>query len=158
MRTLGLLCLGFLLALTAPLGAADFKLQMDRLTEGLKPLPKVDARVVDETIQLIQKGNHAAALVRLSELNRNNPQNSSLRILTSYAMLQLGNLLGAFEEADKAHKASDGNSYKCWFLAKVALLNGKRDVCERELKHVKGAGDMTAEARALEAEMNRPTP
>lgn len=131
---------------------------MDRLSAALRPLSKADARAVQESIQLIQKGSHAAALVRLTELNRGNPDNSSLRILTSYAMLQIGNLLGAFEEAGKAHDAPNGNSYKCWFLAKVALLNGKRELCEREMKHVRGVGDMKAEVRALEEELKQRNP
>ncbi len=158
MKTWGLVFLLLLILAWAPLPAADFALQIDRLSDGLRPLTRGDSRAVQETIQLIRKGSHAAALVRLTELNRNNPSNSSLRILTSYAMLQLGNLFGAFEQAEKAHAAPGGNSYKCWFLAKVALLNGKREVCERELEHVRKVGDMTAEVRALEAEMKRENP
>jgi hypothetical protein len=65
----------------------------------------------------------------------------------------VGNLVGAFEEAKKAESAPNGNSYKCWFLAKVAVLAGDRKVCRRELKHVKQAGDMVAEVTALEREL-----
>lgn len=133
--------------------AAPFELRFDRLTEALGLLPDADRSSVNEVIDLIKKGDHPGALSRLNELNRSNPENSSLRLLTSYAMLQLGNILGAYEEAHHAHDASNGNSYKCWFLSKLALVNGKDAVCKRELKHVKKVGDMPQEAKALEQEL-----
>jgi Flp pilus assembly protein TadD len=110
---------------------------------------------VGDAIALIRNDEHVLALARLSSLKQANPQNSSLRILASYALLQVGNLVGAFEEAEKAHTAPNGNSYRCWFLAKVALLNGKKSRCERELEHLKRIGDMAAEAAELEKELAR---
>jgi len=132
----------------------QFQLDYARLDSALGPLTSDDRKAVSDTVELIKSGNHSLALVRLFELNDRNPANSSLRILASYALLQGGNLVGAFEQAEKAHKASDGTSYKCWFMAKVALLNGKPEVCVRELGHVKSVGDMPAEAAQLEKEMN----
>ena len=137
----------------APASADTFDLDYNRLDPAADVLSHADHDAMSDAIQLIKKGEHSLALARLSALNKSNPENSSLRILASYVLLQAGNIAGAFEEAEKAHKAPNGNSYKCWFLGKVALLNGKNAVCERELKHVHGAGDMVAEAKALEAEL-----
>jgi len=100
-------------------------------------------------------GDHSGALARLQELNQRNPQNSSLRVLTAYTMLQLGNLVGAFDQANLGHEAPDKSSYKCWVLAKMALLTGDGVVCKRELKHIKKVGDMPEEAKALEADIKK---
>ena len=62
-------------------------------------------------------GDHALVLIRLAQLNSKNPQNSALRILTTYTQVQLPNLAVAFEEATKAEGAPNGNSYKCFSLA-----------------------------------------
>jgi Flp pilus assembly protein TadD len=131
----------------------EFDLKFDRLEPVLEVLSAADRDAVSDAINLLKRGENVLALSRLSALKQRNPNNSSLRILASYALLQAGNLLGAFEEAEKAHVAPNGNSYKCWFLAKIALINGKTAICERELEHVKGAGDMVAEARELEKEL-----
>jgi predicted Zn-dependent protease len=128
---------------------------MDRLADALGLLPEADQKSVDEVIALIQKGDNDSALKRLNDLNKSNPENSSLRVLTGYAMLRLGNVLGALEQADKAHEAPNGNSYKCWFYSKVALLNGQTELCKRELNHVKKNGDLPAEARDLEKELRK---
>ncbi|MDX1978737.1 MAG: hypothetical protein SFV51_00610 [Bryobacteraceae bacterium] len=141
------------LLLFAPAHAATFDLRFDRLADALGLLPTSDRSAVDSVIDLIKKGDHQTALTRLNDLNRSNPDNSSLRLLTSYAMLELGNLLGAYEEAHRAHDAENGNSYKCWFYSKLAFLNGDKTVCKRELNHVKKAGDMPAEVKALEKEL-----
>jgi len=139
----------------APLiaGADPLSLNYERLEPAMEVLTNADRDVVADAINLIQRGEHTLALSRLSSLKRRSPQNSSLRILASYALLQVGNLAGAFEEAERAHRAPGGNSYQCWFLAKIALLNGKRDVCEREIGHVESAGGMAAEAEALRKEL-----
>jgi predicted Zn-dependent protease len=138
-----------------PAAALDFDLRFDRLAEAVGLLPEASRGPVDEVIRLIKKGENQEALHRLTELNAANPENSSLRVLTAYATLQLGNALGALEEAGKAHDAPNGNSYKCWFYGKVALLNGKNNLCKRELGHVKHAGDLPNEAKSLENEMKR---
>jgi len=134
-------------------GPDKFALRFDRLEPALDVLSAADRDTVSDAINLIKSGENVLALSRLSSLKQASPKNSSLRILAAYALLQTGNALGAFEEAEKAHDAPDGNSYKCWFLAKVALLSGKRAVCERELEHVRGAADMVAEAKQLEREL-----
>jgi len=135
--------------------SAKVDLRVDRLASALKLLNDEDRNIVDQAVQLIQSGNHSLALVRLSSLNARNPENSSLRILTAYAQLQVGNLLGAFEQAKTAEKAPNGNSYKCFFLAKLALLTGDQASCSRELKHVKGVGDMKADVKELEKELKK---
>ena len=68
----------------------------------------------------------------------------------AYAQLQLGNLTGALDEAKKAHDAPNGNSYRCYFLAKIAFLTGDNATCRRELNHAKNAGDMPEDVRQLE--------
>lgn len=143
----------FLFSLWTPARAIDFDLRLDRLAEALGLLPEDDRKSVDEIIQFIKRGENTDAFNRLNDLNKTNPSNSSLRVLTSYALLQLGNAIGALEEADKAHEAPNGNSYKCLFYAKIAFLNGKLDACKRELGHVRKVGDMPKEVKALEKEM-----
>lgn len=150
---LGLIGLLLLAPWTVSLRGAGVDLRMDRLADSLNLLRTEDRAIVEEAVTLIRKGENALALGRLSALNAANPQNSSLRILTAYALLQAGNFLGAFDEAAKAEKAPNGNGYKCWFLAKVALLAGDKAVCKREIKHVKSVGDMAAEVKALEREL-----
>jgi len=144
---------GAIVPLPAP--AADFDLRFDRLTEAFSLLPEADRMSTNEVIALIRRGDHNDALARLQTLNATNPDNSSLRVLTAYALLRVGNLIGAFDEAKKAHSTPNGNSYKCWFFSKIALLNGDIPTCRRELDHVKHAGDMRAEARALEQDLKK---
>lgn len=146
----------FVLMLAAASAPADtFDLDHARLAPALDELTEGERHAVGDAIALIRNDEHGLALARLSSLKQANPQNSSLRILAAYALLQVGNLVGAFEEAEKAHTAPNGNSYRCWFLAKVALLNGKKSRCERELEHLKRIGDMAAEAAELEKELAR---
>lgn len=133
--------------------AEPFQLDYDRLSAALEELNGADRNVVSDAIKLIQRGEHILALNRLSLLKERNPGNSSVRVLASYALLQAGNLLGAFDEAKKAHEGPKGNSYVCWFLAKVALLNGQRAVCERELEHLRKDAGMRAEAEQIEREL-----
>jgi Flp pilus assembly protein TadD len=138
-----------------PAPAADFDLRFDRLSEAFTLLPEADRMSTNEVIALIRRGDHNDALARLQKLNAGHPDNSSLRVLTAYALLQVGNLVGAFDEAQKAHSAPNGNSYKCWFFSKIALLNGDIQTCKRELAHVKHAGDLRAEAKALEQDLKK---
>lgn len=138
--------------LPASLGAQTFDLRFDRLTSALATLSAGDRTAVDQAIELMRKGDNNLALVRLSALNEKNPQNSSLRILTAYSMLRLGNLVGAFDEADKAEKAPNGDAYKCWFLAKLAFLKGDMAVCRKEMSHAKANGE---DVKALEDDMKK---
>lgn len=151
--------LSFLLVFVCGIAFADtpteFDLKFERLQPAIDTLSVAEREAVADAISLIKRGENVLALSRLSGLKQRRPNNSSVRILASYALLQVGNLLGAFEEAEKAHDAPDGNSYKCWFLAKIALMNGKSAICERELDHVHSAGDMVGEARELEEELKR---
>jgi Flp pilus assembly protein TadD len=142
------------LAPAAP-GGRGMDLRFDRLASALTLLNDSDRRIVDEAAELIREGENVGALARLSALTRTNPENSSLRILLAYAQLQIGNLTGAFDEAKKAESAPNGNSYKCFFLAKLALLAGDKATCRREIEHVKGAGDMKEEVRQLQGEMKK---
>jgi Flp pilus assembly protein TadD len=158
MRTrLGRFLLGILLLapLANSLQCAELDLRMDRLQDSINLLGSTDKAAVEQAVALIRKGENTLALARLSALNNAHPDNSSLRILSAYALLQVGNFLGAFDEAQKAEKAPNGNSYKCWFLGKVALLAGDKAVCKREIKHVKSVGDMAADVHALEKELKK---
>jgi len=136
-----------------PAGGMD--LRFDRLASALKLLNDSDRMIVDQAVQLIKEGENVGALARLSSLTNSNPENSSLRILMAYVQLQLGNLTGAFDEAKKAHDAPNGNSYRCYFLAKIAFLTGDKVTCRRELNHVKNAGDMPGAVRELEKDLKQ---
>ncbi len=151
-KKLPVVLLGFLMLGAGP-RVGTFDLDYGRLAGPINELSEGERDAVADAIRLMKQGRHLLALSRLSALNQSNPRNSSLRILASYALLQTGNLLGAFREAEKAHETPEKNSYKCWFLAKVALLNGKTALCERELEHVRNIGDMPAEAAELEKEL-----
>ena len=131
------------------------ELRFDRLASALTLMNDADRKIVEESAQLIREGESAGALARLSALTHSNPENSSLRILIAFAQLQLGNLTGALEEAKKAHDAPNGNSYRCYFLAKIAFLTGDKITCQRELTHAKNAGDMPEDVRKLENDVKR---
>jgi Flp pilus assembly protein TadD len=150
-----ILILAATLAKAAPPPAPAMELRYDRLASALTLLSDADRKIVDEAAQLIREGEHAGALARLSALTHSNPDNSSLRILMAYAQLQIGNLTGAFDEAKKAHDAPNGNSYRCYFLAKIAFLTGDTVTCRRELNHTKNAGDMPEEVRQLQNDLKK---
>lgn len=152
-RLAGLVFFSLLIAGAVRGEAETFTLDYDRLSGAIEDLNGADRNIVSDAIKLIQRGEHVLALNRLSSLKERNPGNSSVRVLASYALLQAGNLLGAFDEAKRAHEGPKGNSYVCWFLAKVALLNGQRAVCERELEHLRKDSNMRAEAEQLEREL-----
>jgi len=143
------------LALAAPPPAPGMELRFDRLASALTLLSDSDRKIVDEAAQLIREGENVGALARLSTLTQSNPNNSSLRILMAFAQLQLGNLTGALDEAKKAHEAPNGNSYRCYFLAKIAFLTGDTVTCRRELNHAKNAGDMPEEVRQLQNDLKK---
>ncbi|MDX2149116.1 MAG: hypothetical protein SFV54_00145 [Bryobacteraceae bacterium] len=132
---------------------ADLPLRIDLLGEPLKVLTAADRAVVEDAVKLVEQGRHGQALDRLMALTKSHPDNSSLRILAGWAALQAGNLSMALDSALKAHEAPNGNEYKCWFLAKVALLTGDRATCEREFKHFHKAPGLKAEARELKKAM-----
>ncbi len=148
-----LITIALCLFLHAPVQAAAFDLRFERLAESLAGLKETDRSTVQRAVESIKRGENTVALTQLSALTRNYPMNSSVRILTAYVLLQTGNLLGAFDEARKAESAPDGNSYKCWFLAKIAFIAGDNAVCKRELAHARGDKAATEDVRALEKEM-----
>lgn len=139
-KLLALTCLLAVTTCTRP----PLQLDYSQLDGPLESLAHQDRDAVQDAIQLIQRGEHSLALARLSSLNKRNPSNSSLRILTSYALLQAGNFTGAFEEAEKAHAAPDRLAYKCWFLGKVAELSGNQEVADREMAHLEKVGQELA--------------
>lgn len=151
-----LLCAAAMIAAAGPPPTSGgMELQFDRLTSALTLLTDSDRHIVAEAVQLIREGEHAGALAKLSTLTHSNPDNSSLRILMAFAQLQLGNLTGALDEAKKAHDAPNGNSYRCYFLARVAFLNGDTATCRRELNHTKNAGDMPDEVKQLQNDLKK---
>jgi Flp pilus assembly protein TadD len=156
-RNVGLMlvCAATLSLAAPPPAPPTLELQYDRLASALTLLSDADRKIVSEAVQLIREGEHVGALARLSTLTHSNPDNSSLRILAAYAQLQLGNLTGALDEAKKAHDAPNGNSYRCYFLAKIAFLTGDNATCRRELNHTKNAGDMPEEVRQLQSDLKK---
>jgi Flp pilus assembly protein TadD len=150
-----LFCAATLALAAPPQHAPSMELRFDRLTSALTLLGDSDRKIVDEAVQLIRQGEHVGALARLSTLTHSNPDNSSLRILMAYAQLQLGNLTGALDEAKKAHESPNGNSYRCYFLAKIAFLTGDTVTCRRELNHAKNAGDMPEDVRQLQNDLKK---
>lgn len=149
------LILTLLLGSAAQAGAISFDLNFDRLQEAFRLIPDSDKGAVDEVIALVKRGDHKEALARLNALNKQFPDNSSLRVLTAFALVNLGNYLGAFEEADRAHDSPNGNPYKCLFYSKVALLAGRTEACKRELQHAKDNKEQPKEIKAIEAELKK---
>ena len=127
-----------LLILLSPLHAEMFDLQFQRLATALAGLSTPDRSIVDDAVSLIRKGENNLALAKLSALNKQSPANSSLRILTAYALLRAGDTIGALDNAKQAESSPGGDAYKCWFLAKVAFIAGDNPTCKRELNHAKG--------------------
>lgn len=150
-----ILILTLLLASVPPVGAISFELNFDRLQEAFRLIPDSDRGSLDEVIVLVKKGEHKEALSRLNALNKKFPDNSSLRVMTAFALVNLGNFLGAFEEADYAHDAPNGNPYKCLFYARVALLAGRPEACQRELKHAKDNKEQPKEVKEIELALRK---
>jgi len=121
--------------------ATPLQLNYARVTGPLANLSDADRKTVEDTVTLMKRGDHRLALVRLSALNDRNPSNASLRLLGSYALLQLGNLAESLAEAQRAHDADGHTVYQCYVLAHVAAINGNRDLARREIEHVHGSGD-----------------
>jgi len=136
-------------------GRAGFALNYDLILGPLNGPTPADLDAIQDTIRLIQNGEHTLALNRLSSLSERYPENSALRILLSYVLLETGNLVGAFEQAEEAHEMNGENPYKCWYLAKVALMTGHMGLCHRELAHLRKAQEMEEEVSELEAELKR---
>ena len=148
-----------LLLLAPTLSAESFDLQYGRLATALAGLSTMDQKTVEDAISHIRKGDNNLALVRLYELNKENPKNSSLRILTAYALLRTGDLIGALHNAKQGEVATDGDAYKCWFLAKIAFVTGDKSTCKRELGHAKEPlktdKELSSSIRAMEKGINK---
>lgn len=143
-----------LMALTlAPAHAEVFSLKFERLSGALATLSSTDRQTVDNAIALIKRGDHNLALIELNSVAKTNPTSAGVRVLTAYALLNLGNTLGAFKEAKTAESVGH-DSYICSFLGRMAYLVGDVRACRREIKHVKAAGDPDGEAVALERQLS----
>ncbi|MBX9601209.1 MAG: hypothetical protein K2X35_09400 [Bryobacteraceae bacterium] len=142
----------------APEGLSTPELRLDLLGAPLAKLSAADRRVLDEAVGLIRKGDHTLALARLSALKNGNPNNGALRVVASYALLQAGNLLGAFDEARKADSRENTSGYICLFLGKVALLTGNTAACDRELKHLANSSELAREVSELRRERQTVSP
>ena len=147
----GLIAVLLLAGCAAAPHANTVPIQFDyaRVAGPLESHTESDRKTVEDTVALMRRGDHRLALVRLSALNDRNPSNSSLRLLSSYALLQLGNLAESLAEAQRAHDAADHGVYQCYMLARVAAINGNKELTLREIQHVRGAGDA-----AMKAEMD----
>ena len=49
----------------------------------------------------------------------------------------------------------DNVSYKCWFLAKVAFINGDNVACKRELNHASGDPANKVDVAALRGDLTK---
>jgi thioredoxin-like negative regulator of GroEL len=142
------------LLLVTPAAAQEFPLQFDRLTKWFDRVSATERSTLDDSIDLLKKGDHSLALIKLKQLTQSNSSNAGVRVLLAYALLNAGNQLGAFDEAKRAER--DGHdSYVCLFLAKVAYIAGDPAVCKREVKHVQKVGtpEEVAEATDLERKL-----
>jgi hypothetical protein len=119
-----------------PQGNIHPSLDLSALTGPLQELTPEERKVVDETVELIRQKRHTAALLNLSRLIGSNPQNSALRVLRAYVLLEVGNVSGALDEARSAEASGVRSAYRCWFLAQVAYLAGNVPLCRREIKHI----------------------
>ena len=149
-RTLILLFLSL-----ASMQAALFELKFNNLKPSLSRLSPEETKIVDRSIGLIRKGENTLALAQLSTLSKANPSNSALQVLMSYALLQIGNKLGAFDAAKQAEASPDHTGYVCYFFAKVAFLTGDSATCKREIAHVKSLGLHKKEIKELESEVEK---
>jgi predicted Zn-dependent protease len=119
----------------------------------LQDLKPADRDAVDEAIALIRRKDHALALLSLTRLTATNPKNSALRVLRSYVLLELGNLVGALDDASSAEASGVKSAYRCWFLARVAYLAGNKPLCRREIQHVQSDPHYGPEAEKLRRDM-----
>ena len=125
------------------------KLDEAALAIPARALSAADGKVFDEAIELIRRGNHAEALLSLTRLTGSNPKNVAVRATRAYVLLQVGNLLGALDDARVAEKTGPQSAYRCWLLAQISYLAGNQRLCRREIKHLEGSAEYGAEAAKL---------
>jgi hypothetical protein len=147
-----------LVATTGLAGAAGIpkpqpKLDEAALAEPARALGSADGKVFDDAIQLIKSGNHAEALLSLTRLTGSNPKNVAVRATRAYVLLQVGNLLGALDDARMAEK-NPHSAYRCWLLAQISYLAGNERLCKREVKHLEGNPEYGGEAAKLGANLS----
>ena len=140
-----------LLMLAGSLYPAPIELPLKSISEPMRALPDAQRRTLDRAISLVRRGEHLAALSVLQEMAKSTPGSSAVRVVLSYALLQAGNVAGAFDEARLAESAPDRNSYMCVFLAKIALLAGDTSTCKREIEHARSTGKHGKEVKELES-------
>jgi Flp pilus assembly protein TadD len=140
-----------LLLLAAALQSAPVDLPLKGLSEPLQTLTNPQRKTLDRSIALIRRGEHLAALSVLQEMAKNTPGSSAVRVVLSYALVQAGNIAGAFDEARIAEGAPDHNSYVCVFLAKIALLAGDASTCRREIEHARPTGKHQKDIKEIES-------
>lgn len=136
------------LAAAAGIPKPEPKLDPSALAEPARALSSADGKVFDDAIQLIKAGNHAEALLSLTRLTGSNPKNVAVRATRAYVLLQVGNLLGALDDARIAEKNPHA-AYRCWLLAQISYLAGNERLCKREIKHLEGSPEYGAEAAKL---------
>jgi hypothetical protein len=129
------------------------KLDEAALAGSARALNSGDGKVFDDAIQLIKLGNHAEALLSLTRLTGSNPKNVAVRATRAYVLLQVGNLLGALDDARIAEKNPHA-AYRCWLLAQISYLAGNQRICKREVKHLEGNPEYGAEAAKLGASLS----
>ncbi len=142
------------LAAAASITPPQPKLDEVALAGSAHTLGSADAKVFDDAIGLIKQGNHAEALLSLTRLTGSNPKNVAVRATRAYVLLQVGNLLGALDDARVAEKTGPHAAYRCWLLAQISYLAGNQRLCKREVKHLEGNPDYGAEAAKLGANLS----
>jgi len=125
------------------------ELNLKALAQPLAGLTPQDHQVVDEAIRLIEDRKHVEALAVLTRLTQSNSQNSAVRVLRAYVLLELGNVAGALDDAKVAENSGGHAAYRCWFLAQVAYLAGNKPLCHREIKHIGADPTYGASAQKL---------
>jgi hypothetical protein len=140
---------------TASAENARPELDLRALTEPLQDLTPADRDTIDGAVALIKQKQHLPALAYLSGLTQRNPDNSAVRILRAYVLLELGNVSGALNDADAAEASGAQAAYKCWFLAQVARLAGNKPLCRREIQHIANDPTYGPRAEKLRRELDR---
>ncbi len=149
MKTVALLLLLAGITFGQTNSAVKPQLNLKALSEPIQNLSTQDRKVVDEAVKLINQGQHAEALAALTRLTQNNSQNSAIRVLRAYTLLELGNVAAALDDATIAESAGGHAAYRCWFLAQVAYLAGDKPLCHREINHVHADPTYGPEAEKL---------
>jgi predicted Zn-dependent protease len=112
------------------------QLNLTALAEPIKNLTPQDRQVFDQAIKQIDQDQHLEALTTLTRLSHTDNNNPALRIARAYALLELGKIAAALDDAKVAESSGTHTPYKCWFLAQVAYLAGNKPLCHREIGHI----------------------